>query len=220
MNLIKITREVYLLIISAVFFFSANALAAPVDNAVKDLRSEWAVIKFQTPRKQQLARFEVLIKKAENYEKKFPNNPRIMTWHGTILSTYSAIKGGLGALPHIKKAKKLLETAISMNSRVEGGLAHGVLGTIYAHVPGWPIAFGNKKTARQHLETTIQMSPRGLDSNYYYGDFLINIGDYQAAKHHLDLASRAAIRKGYEVQDRGRKGEVSRSLAKLNRYYR
>lgn len=194
--------------------------AAPSDRQVEALRQEWAVIKFQTPRNQQLQKFEALIKKAEVAQRSFPNDAAVLMWHGTILSTYASTKGGLGALPSVKKARTLLESAIRINSRVENGFAHGVLGAVYARVPGWPVAFGNKKKAREYLETALRLNPRGIDSNFYYGDFLIDEGEYQLAKKHLDIASKAPIRKGYEIQDRGRKGEIAQSQAKLRKYLR
>lgn len=210
----------FILLIAASLMIFSTAHATQIDRAVNELRTEWAMIKFQTPKKQQLVKFEQLIKKAERTNKQYPNNANIMTWYGTILSTYSAIKGGLSALPHIKKARKLLESAIKMDPRVENGLAHAVIGTIYAHVPGWPVAFGNKKTARKHLETAIRINPRGMDPNFYYGDFLVDAGEYQEAKRYLEIASRAPIRKSHEAQDRGRKGEIALSMAKLRKYVR
>ncbi|MCS5709213.1 hypothetical protein CC99x_009880 [Candidatus Berkiella cookevillensis] len=206
------------LLLGLVFFPTVHA--APADQQVEQLRKEWAVIKYQTPQNQQLAKYELLIKKAETATKNFPGNPSVLTWHGTILSSYSATKGGLGALPYVKKARTLLEQAIKTNSRVENGFALAVLGTIYARVPGWPVAFGSKKTARSYLEAALKISPRGIDSNYYYGDFLVDVGEYQAAKQHLEIASQAPIRKGYELQDQGRKREIAESLAKLKKYLR
>lgn len=73
-----------------------------------------------------------------------------------MLSSYVAVKGGLGALPYVKKARTLLEQAIKTNSRVENGFALAVLGTIYARVPGWPVAFGSKKTARSYFRISIK----------------------------------------------------------------
>lgn len=194
--------------------------ATPGDQEVEQLRKEWAAIKYQTPKNRALAKYEALIKTAENVQRRFPTNPSVMTWHGTILSSYSAEKGGLGALPSVKKARTLLERAIQMNSRVENGFAHAVLGAVYARVPGWPVAFGNKKKARTHLETALKINPRSIDSNYYFGDFLADEGQYDAAKQHLEAANRAPIRKGYEIQDRGRKREIAASMAKLKRHAR
>lgn len=206
------------IVMSLGLFMTAHA--APGDKEIESLRQAWAVAKYQTPKNKQLNEYESLIKTAEQYQKRFPTNPGILTWYGTILSSYSAAKGGMGALPYVKKARALLEQAIKINSRVENGFAHSVLGAVYARVPGWPIAFGNDKQARIHLQTALKMNPRGIDANYYYGDFLIEEGEYEAAKQHLDIANRAPIRAGYEIQDRGRKHEIAQSLAQLKRHTR
>lgn len=218
-SLVRMVLPFTIGLLLALFFFP-TVHAAPADQQVEQLRKEWAAIKYQTPQNQQIAKYEALIKKAENATRNFPGNPSILTWHGTILSSYSAAKGGLGALPYVKKARTLLEQAIKTNSRVENGFALAVLGTIYARVPGWPVAFGSKKTARSYLEAALKISPRAIDSNYYYGDFLLDIGEYQRAKQHLEIASQAPIRKGYELQDQGRKREIAESLAKLKKYLR
>ncbi|MGD9592229.1 MAG: tetratricopeptide repeat protein [Candidatus Berkiella sp.] len=188
-----------------------------LDAQIVKLRTDWAIAKFQTPKNKQIPEFEQLIQRAQALYQKYPNNPEVLTWYATILSTYSSLKGGLGVLPHLKKAKALLEQAINLNSRIENGLAYGVLGAIYARVPGWPIAFGSKDKARSYLQMAVKISPQGSDSNYYYGDFLVDTGNYEEGRRHLEIAQKAPVRKGYEIQDRGRKSEIAASLAKLQR---
>jgi tetratricopeptide (TPR) repeat protein len=184
---------------------------------VQKMRTDWAIAKFQTPKNKQIPEFERLISRADAINQKYPHKPEVLLWYATTLSTYASIKGGLGVLPHVKKARALLEEAIRLNGQVENGLAYGVLGALYARVPGWPIAFGSKDKARSNLQKAIQISPNGIDSNYYYGDFLVDVGQYADARKHLDIAQRAPVRKEYEIQDRGRKEEIAASLAKLRR---
>ncbi len=205
--------------VSLIIFLISAAVAKPQsdDAEVEKLRTDWAIAKFQTPKNKQIPEFEQLIRRADALNQKHPNQPEIMVWYATILSTYSSIKGGLGVLPYVKKARALLEEAIKLNPQVENGFAYGVLGALYARVPGWPVAFGSKEKARANLLKAIQIDPQGSDSNYYYGDFLVDTGNYAEARKHLDTAQRAPIRKAYEIQDRGRKEEIAASLAKLRR---
>ncbi len=196
---------------------ASQPASSSLDAEIVKLRTDWAIAKFQTPKNKQIPELERLMQRAEALYQKNPNNPEVLTWYATILSSYSSVKGGLGVLPHVKKAKALLEKAISINSRVENGFPYGVLGAIYARVPGWPIAFGSKDKARTNLQMAVQISPQGSDSNYYYGDFLVDSGNYEEAKRHLEIAQKAPVRKGYEIQDRGRKSEIAASLAKLQR---
>lgn len=196
---------------------STVAFADSADAEVEKLRQGWAVAKYQTSKDHQLPAYEKLIEEAKQANEKYPRNPKIMVWYATILSSYSANKGGMSVLPDVKKARELLEEAVQMDPNVENGFGEGVLGALYARVPSWPIAFGSKQKARQHLERAVQIDPKGSDSNYYFGDFLVDVGDYQNARSHLETAKNAPIRPGYEVQDKGRKGEISASLAKIGR---
>lgn len=197
---------------------SISAVQASASSEASKLRQDWAVAKFRTPKSQQIEKFERLIKQAEGVERRYPNNANVLLWHGTILATYASIRGGLGALPSVKKSRKLLEQSVRMNRTLENGFAQAVLGSVYARAPGWPVAFGSKQKARTYLEAAMRISPRSIDSNYYYGDFLVDVGEYQKARTHLEAAQRAPIRKAYAVQDRGRKGEIARSQHKLKRH--
>lgn len=201
------------LIVCFAFYNSANAAA--YDQELEKLRHDWAVAKYQTPRNQQIPVFEKIIAEAENLNTKYPHQPAVMIWYGTVLSSYAQIKGGMSVLPHVKKARDLLEAAVQMNKGAEQGFGLGVLGALYARVPGWPVAFGDKAKARQYLQMAVQVDPKGSDANYYYGDFLVTVKEPQAAKEHLEIAKNAPIRPGHEIQDRGRKGEIASSLAKL-----
>src|SRR3990167_1602555 len=153
-----ISRMTYL--VTLIVFLSSAAVAAPSNDVVK-LRTDWAIAKYRTPKNQQLPEFEKLIKRAEAMNASHPRDAEIMLWYATTLSSYAQLKGGMGVLGHVKKAKTLLEQTIQINPRVENGLAQGVLGAMYARVPGWPIAFGDKNKARQHLQAAIQIDPQG-----------------------------------------------------------
>lgn len=207
----------YFVNLIALLFLSVNAHAASYDNDIANIQKEWAIAKYKTPRNKQNMAFDKLIQEAKILDEHYPHQPRILTWYGTILSSYAQIKGGLKVLPDVKKARVLLEEAIQLDPNVENGFAQGVLGTLYARVPSWPIAFGNKKKARLHLETAVQINPNSVDTNYYLGDFLVDVGEYEHARHYLEKAQHTQTRPTYEIQDRGRKGEIAASLTKLHR---
>lgn len=183
--------------------------------SVRGLRDEWTQIKYGMTKSQQLPAFESLIKKAEKLSQEYPGDAGIALWHGTILSTYAATKGGMGALPYIKEARTLLEKSISTNPNLDMGLAHGVLGAIYYRIPGWPVAFGDKEKAKKHLETALQIGPQSIDNNYYYGDFLRDQGEYAQAKKFLLTAQSFAPRKDRVAADKGRLTEIADSLKKV-----
>ncbi len=208
-------RAISLLFSLILLTLSGYAQAAAPDESVVTLRTNWAKAKFQTPKGQQLAALDRVINEADSLNKQYPGDPRVMLWYATTLSSYAQLKGGVGVLPRVKKARSLLEEALTKQPRVENGLGYGVIGAMYARVPGWPVAFGDKKKARKFLEAAVKISPNGSDSNYYYGDFLADEGDFENARRHLEIAKNAPIRKGYEIQDKGRKTEIAASQAKL-----
>lgn len=207
-------RATQLFLSLSLCLFTWHALAAPAEEIVK-LRTDWAKAKYETPHNQQLAALERVISEADALNSKYPNDPEVMVWYATALSSFAQLKGGVGVLPRVKKARGLLEEALTKQPRVENGFGFGVIGAMYARVPGWPVAFGDKKKARKFLETYLKIDPKGSDSNYYYGDFLVDIGEYDAGRKHLEIAKNAPIRKGYEIQDKGRKSEIEASLAKI-----
>jgi Tfp pilus assembly protein PilF len=94
--------------------------------------------------------------------------------------------------------------------------AHTSLGALYYQVPGWPIGFGSKDKAREELMAELRANPRGIDSNYFWGDFLYNQGQYAEAAKTLRTALAAPPRPGREVADAGRRGEVQKLLAAVN----
>jgi tetratricopeptide (TPR) repeat protein len=212
-----VARIAYLVHFIILIALSSIVFANTAETEAEKLRTQWAIAKFQTPKANQNAAFEALIKTASEVNEKYPNQPKVMVWYATILSTHSQLKGGMGSLSSLKLARELLEEAIHKDPDVEKGFAEGVLGTLYARVPGWPISFGSKQKARQHLERAVELDPKGMDSNYYFGDFLIDVGDFQNAKAHLEIAKNAPIRAGYEIEDQGRKTEIAASLAKMQR---
>ena len=79
-------------------------------------------------------------------------------------------------------------------------------------VPGWPIGFGDKKKARTYLEKSIQVNPSGIDSNFFYADFLSEQGEYEKAVEYYKKALAAPARPGREDADTGRKKEVEVGL--------
>lgn len=200
-------------------YSSFSHATTDTEKAAKKMRTEWATIKYKTTHKKQLRKLEKLIDKAEQYNEHYPDDPNILLWYGVILDTYGTLKAPKG-LASLKQSRDLLTQAIEFDPAVGEGLAESVLGSLYSRSPSWPIGFGNKQKAKQHLERAIHISPEGMDTNYYLGDFLIDTGNYAKAKEHLDIALEAPIRPGYETQDAGRQKEIKASLAKLKKLRR
>jgi Tfp pilus assembly protein PilF len=189
---------------------------ADLDQDIQRLQSRWAEVNYQLEGEPQIAAFEDLIANAEAVTKAYPNKAEGWIWSGIIKSTYAGAKGGLNALKFAKASKKDLEKALSINSDALQGSAYTSLGTLYYNVPGWPIGFGDDDKAEELLRKALTINPDGIDSNYFYGDFLIGKKRYKEARDYLIKASKAAPRPNRAVADQGRQQEISLALKKVS----
>jgi tetratricopeptide (TPR) repeat protein len=184
-------------------------------STLQTLQNEWAIANYQLTGDEQVEAFESLANRAESAVREHPNDPELLLWEGIIKSTYAGKAGGLSALSLVKAAKSSFEKAMEINDAVMQGSAYTSLGALYYQVPGWPIAFGSDKKAKQLLEKALVMNPDGIDSNYFYADFLVQQKDYASAKKVLLHALEAPQRPGREVADYGRRQEIKALLAKI-----
>lgn len=113
-------------------------------------------------------------------------------------------------------ARTMFERAEAIDPNALNGAVLMSLGVIYYRVPGFPLGFGNDRKARGFLEAALAMDPDGLDANYFYGDFLVEQGEYAKAKTVLDHALAARPNPSRTVWDAGRRLEVQALLTKLN----
>jgi tetratricopeptide (TPR) repeat protein len=184
---------------------------------IQKLQTRWAEIKYQTPEAEQEKAFVTLVAEAEQLRAANTRAPYLI-WEAIIRSTYAGTKGGLGALDQVKQAKKLLEQAIKIDPTAMNGSAYTSLGSLYYQVPGWPVGFGDDKKAKELLLKGLSYNPDGIDSNYFYGDYLLAQKEYQQAVAAFEKALKAAPRPGRESADAGRKGEIAAAVAKAKKH--
>ena len=199
---------------------SGGAVAAPSPEAmeaVKDLQHRWEMVKYNTAEDKQEDAFAALAKDARAVSEKYAGQAEPLVWEAIILSTYAGVKGGLGALNLVEQARDLLLRAEKIDANALNGSIYTSLGSLYYQVPGWPIGFGSDKKARKYLEKALQLNPDGIDSNYFYGDFLYEEGDYEKALQVLNKAMHAPTRLGREVADAGRRKEIAAKIADVKR---
>ncbi|MEJ8849256.1 tetratricopeptide repeat protein [Variovorax rhizosphaerae] len=192
----------------------AAVRAAPVDDAVAELQHDWEVIRYQTPAAERQKRFEALAGKARKASESFPGRPEPLVWEGIIVSSWAGEKGGLGALGLVKQAKALYESAIAINGDVLDGSAYNSLGVLYYKVPGWPVGFGDKAKANELLQKALSINPKGIDPNYFYGEYLVETKQPDQAVAYLERAIQAAPRPGRQISDAGRREEARALLQK------
>ena len=108
----------------------------------------------------------------------------------------------------VKSARKDLERSIDIDGNALQGAASTTLGSLYYHVPGWPIGFGSDTKAEKYLRRGLEIAPEDIDANYFYADFLFQSGEYKAALQYSERALNAVPRPGRELDDEGRRAEI------------
>ncbi len=181
---------------------------------LSQIQQQWASAKYQQSGEQQEQTFAELVKSAQAAVKANPSDARYLIWEGIIRATYAGSVGGLDALDEVETAKDLFEQALKQDEKALDGSAYTSLGSLYYQVPGWPIGFGSDKKAREYLLKGLAVNPDGIDSNYFYGDFLLQQKEYTKAVAVLEKALLAAPRPGREDADAGRRQEIEQALGK------
>lgn len=198
-----------------ILFLGTGVSFADVDSELAQIQQRWSEVNYQIEGKAKLTAFEQLAEQAERLANANPDLAEIWTWSGIVKSTFAGAKGGLGALGLAKSAKADLEKAISIDAEVLNGSALTSLGTLYHSVPGWPVGFGDEDKAAELLQRGVALNPENIDTNYFYGTFLMDKKQYAKAREHLLNAQQASPRPGREIADAGRQKEVAAALAAL-----
>jgi tetratricopeptide (TPR) repeat protein len=191
------------------------AWAAPVDDAVVELQRAWEVIRYQTPASEREKRFESLSAKAHEVTQTFPGRSEPLIWEGIIVSSWAGEKGGISALGLVKQAKADYEQAIQIDAKALDGSAYNSLGVLYYKVPGWPLGFGDKGKAKELLQKALALNPSGIDPNFFYAEYLVEIKKADEAVPYLEKALNAPPRPGRQIADAGRREEARALLAKI-----
>ncbi len=214
--MVKQLRIIFSFILTVIISVSLNASSAKMDAAMQPLKQEWAEIKYTIAEKQKRSQLESLIKRVDAVAASYPNEVQPIVWRGTMLSTMASLKSGFSALSSAKKAKKDLELALRQDASAEKGYAHVILGALYSRVPGKPIGFGSKEKAKHHLLTALQMDPDGLDANFFYGEFLLEQGEFVAAKKYFEVAQKSPVNLENKTLDIGRRQEIAKAMSVVN----
>ena len=193
--------------------FVCTALQAGLDTDLLSLQKQWAQANYATPKQQQEQAFEVLLTHARDLSGQYPDNAEPKVWLAIVLSSDAGVNGGLSALGKVKEARRLLEAAIQIDATVLDGSAYTSLGSLYYQVPGWPIGFGDDEKAESYLKQALTINPDGIDPNYFYGDFMLDQGNYEDAIHYLEKAGSAPTRPDRPLADSGRQQEITAKLA-------
>ncbi len=190
-----------------------NSLQASELNASIDgLEREWALAYYQADEAKQKLAYPVLLDKAADLVKRYPDSAEPKIWLATLMSTNAAFDSPFGALSALEKAKMLLEEAIAINPKALDGMAYVTLGTLYYMVPGWPVSFGDNEIAERLLKTSLEINPNGIDANYFYADFLVRQDRAAEAVGFFGRAAQAPVRKHQTFADTQLQNEAKVAL--------
>ena len=188
-------------------------------DSVYEIQQGWAKLNYSSePNKEVVEGLSLLADQANRLADENPENTELQIWSAIVLSTLANKKGGLGALGLVKQAKAKLEIALEQDPIALNGSAYASLGVLYHKVPSWPLGFGNDGLARKNLEAAINIDPNGLDTNFFYADFLADAKDYKGAIEHVQLSLSAPTLENRPVADAGRRREAQALLAELRKH--
>lgn len=193
---------------------SGSAMASDAEPYLQ-FQQQWAQAQYQQQGDAQEQALATLADAVRTSSAAHPDDLALKTWAGIIIGSYAGAKGGLGALSLAEESKAAYEAVIAKDPSVLKGSALTSLGVLYYKVPGWPLGFGDEERAEFMLKRGLALNPDGIDSNYFYADFLVSQGKLEQAKPYLDKAKAAPARPGREIADAGRQGEIARLQEKL-----
>lgn len=194
---------------------AARAEPAALDARIDAMAHAWDHANYETQGAAKVTQLAAIAAQADALAKQYPGRAEPLIWKGIALSTEAGAKGGLGALGLAKEARSNLERAEKIDANALNGSIYTSLGSLYYQVPGFPVGFGDKDKARAYLKKALAANPNGVDSNYFYADFLFRQGQYAEAERALQKALAAPARPGREVADRGRHAEAAALLAQV-----
>ncbi|AXT37907.1 hypothetical protein D1814_04060 [Alteromonas sp. BL110] len=190
-------------------------VAASPDELLK-LQQQWATVNYQLEGDAQLTAFSELIEQATKLVEQSENSAESLTWLAIAQSSTASVKGGLGALDFAESAKENLELAIKKEEAVLDGTALTVLAALYHKVPGWPVSFGSDKKAEKLFKRALEISPHGMDQNFFYAEYLFDEGEYKEAQAFLTRAQNAPEKANRPLADEKRREEIAALQARLD----
>ena len=186
-----------------------NASSESFDEALNTLRRVWAAAKYQSPDdKVRRAAFEDLLERARLLAEQYPQRAEALAWHGIVLSTYAGEVSALGAMKVAKEALASLQKAEAMQADALNGGIYASLGALYSKVPGGFVGFGDDDIARSYFERALAVDATNIDNNYFYGEFLVEHGEYASALKALNRALESGSSPDRPVFDAGRRAEI------------
>jgi tetratricopeptide (TPR) repeat protein len=202
---------------AAAILAGAPALADGFNDSLTTVQNEWDIANYQTADKARDDAFAALVEHAAAFRAQYPDRAEAAAWEGIVLSTYAGEVSAMSAMKYAKAARAALERAEALDATaLEGGI-YASLGALYSKVPGGFMGFGDDDLAAEYFEKALAVNAANIDNNYFYGEFLMEQGDYQRARSMLERALAAPTVTERPVFDAGRRAEISDLLTVARR---
>ncbi len=187
-------------------------MAEDLNDSLTKIESEWASIYYTTPKNKKAMAYVRLLDKTNNLVRLFPTAAEPIFWQAVVKASYAEQQDAFSALAAIHEVRDLLIKAININPKTMSGSAYVTLGTLYYRVPKWPISFGDDVAAKKMLETALEINPDGIDTNYFYGEYLMLHDKPDEALLYFKKALAAPSRTEQLYADNQLKAEVEQAL--------
>jgi len=200
--------------------YSRGAEDPALKAAILRVAIDWEHIKFQeTDKNLQETQMAALADRVGQIAQQYQDRPEAQIWLGIIISEQASMASENGspfkALGFAKHARDILEKVEKVDPVALDAGAPTSLGVLYARVPAWPIGFGDKTRARQLLQEAVKNAPKGLDANYFYGDFLMEQHEYAEAAKVFNYALTLPPHLDRPIWDQSRRVVMQEDLAKM-----
>ena len=179
------------------------------DQELLSIQQEWAAANYgETSKSDRRKAFEALVAHSSDFATRYPSEVDAIAWDGIILSTYAGEVSALSAMKYAKAARDRLHQAEAMNGSALSGGGYASLGALYSKVPGGFVGFGDDGLAEEYFKKALAIDPTNIDSNYFYGEFLLDQGKPSEALVYLTRAVEAPAVSSRPVFDAGRRAEA------------
>jgi tetratricopeptide (TPR) repeat protein len=196
----------------ALLLLSSQCFAGNLNDSLQSIESEWASIYYNTPEHKRGTGYCRLLERIINLSRQYPKHAEPIIWEAIVKATNADHQNAVSALEAIHDARDLLLKAIEINPHALSGSAYVTLGTLYFMTPKWPIGFGDKTTAEKMLQTALNINPDGIDSNYFYGYYLLSNNRFNEAEKYFKRAIAAPARAEQLFADNKLKEDAKHAL--------
>jgi hypothetical protein len=168
---------------------NTSGISTGLISEIDFLKSQWVVIKQQKPNKLYTNRILNLTKTASQFVLNHPNDPHYLVWEARIYTLAVEKLNKFKGINYAKHARNSLLEATKFSSGIQLGYIYSNLGYLYLIAPKLSLSLKNNSKKYKYLTKGLQLNPEGLESNYYYGLYLLNKkNSIESAQYYLKKA--------------------------------